>query len=49
MMNKTKFFLNLLLVPVYFTLLVLFGIIRVVKESVYDTMDAIRVTKRMYW
>jgi len=49
MMNKTKFFLNLLLVPVYFTVVLVSGIAQAFRDAYTDTVDAIRTTKRMYW
>jgi hypothetical protein len=49
MMNKTKFFLNLLLVPVYFTLVLVLNIVDAFLTTCLEVKDAIRSTKRMYW
>lgn len=49
MMNKIKLFLNLLLAPVYFLLVLVHGMIRAVVDAFSDTVDAIRSTFWRYW
>ena len=48
-MNRVKFVLNTMLVPVYFTLVLVKGIIDAFYAAYWDTVDGIRQTKRMYW
>lgn len=47
-MNKIKFLGNLALAPVYFLLVLAYGILNAFKDACLDTMDAIRTTIRMY-
>jgi hypothetical protein len=47
-MNKIKFLGNLALVPVYFLLVLTFGIVRAFKDAYFETSDAIRTTIHMY-
>ena len=47
-MNKIKYLGNLALAPLYFTLVLTKGIIDAVYAAYWETVDAVRTTKRMY-
>jgi hypothetical protein len=47
-MNKIKFFLNLLLIPVYFVLLLVAGIGDAFRNAYLEVADSYRETKRCY-
>ena len=48
-MNRVKFVLNTMLVPVYFTLVLIKGIVDAFYVAYRETADGIIETKRMYW
>ena len=48
-MNRIKFVLNTMLAPVYFTLVLIKGIIDAFCVAYRETVDGITETKRMYW
>ena len=47
-MNKIKFFLNLLLIPVYFLMLLVAGIGDAFRNAYLEVADGYRETKRYY-
>ncbi len=47
-MNKIKFFLNLLIAPVYFLLLLASGIKDAFYAAWWEVVDSYRATKRIY-
>ena len=47
-MNKIKLFLNLLIVPVYFTLVLGQGVYRAFVDACAEVADSVRQTIRIY-